>query len=364
MTNDPGILRRRIEVSGPSYIKFGQLISMRGDIFGKAISKEMEKLQDNAKNVPWGELSKTVDVSMFEDLDTTPIGTASISQVHVASFKGRRVALKIKKPKIVEAFNDDIDTLKKYAVIIPSINDSIVEFEDIVKRELDFKKEVKNIQLFNSIYKYSDTVRIPRVSEKLSNDTMIVMDYIPKSKVHPKSKQLIQVFMEQLLYEGFVHGDLHSGNIGLCEDGKIVLYDFGNIIRIPKSYKMSMMNLISEIQNKDAMAVIGTLKTMGFIINNEGVSITFIKKFFEYMDTMDIKSFSFDPNEVQEKIPMVMDKLTFSLLRSYSLLEGYCKKTDADFNYDEIISSTLETLYLDEDYILMRAKHDILKIFN
>jgi predicted unusual protein kinase regulating ubiquinone biosynthesis (AarF/ABC1/UbiB family) len=170
--------------------------------------------------------------------------------------------------------------------------------------------------------------------------------------------------MEQLLYEGFVHGDLHSGNIGLCEDGKIVLYDFGNIIRIPKSYKMSMMNLISEIQNKDAMAVIGTLKTMGFIINNEGVSITFIKKFFEYMDTMDIKSFSFDPNEVQEKIPMVMDKLTFSLLRSYSLLEGYCKKTDADFNYDEIISSTLETLYLDEDYILMRAKHDILKIFN
>jgi len=337
---------------------------MRSDVFGKSISKEMEKLQDNVKHISWDELSKDVDISKFNNINRTAIGSASISQVHQAMYNNKAVALKIKKPNIFNDLKDDIETLKKYSIVFPSISASVTEFENIINKELDFVKEVRNIQLFSSIYKYSDIVKIPRVYPELSTNSMIVMEYVPKSKNPPVSTELIKVFIEQLLYEGFIHGDLHSGNIGTSESGKIILYDFGNIIRIPKSYKTNMMNLISYIQDKDSKSVLLTLKKMGFLINNEEVSMQFITKFFTYLETMDVKSLSFDPNEVQEKIPMVMDKLTFSILRSYSLLEGYCKKNDDNFNYEDIFSNTLETLYLDPDYILMRAQQDILKIFN
>jgi ubiquinone biosynthesis protein len=364
LTNDPSLFRKRLETAGPSYIKIGQLISMRSDVFGKTLSKEMEKLQENVKNVSWDDLSKGLDTSNFTDINTAPLGTASISQVHLAKYKGRTVALKIKKPNIVRDLKNDIETLKKYALIFPGISSSVEEFENIVNKELDFKKEVQNIQLFNSIYSYSDTVKIPRVYHKLSSDNMIVMEYVEKLNTKPDVKRLINVFIEQLLYEGVIHGDLHGGNIGTSTNGKIVLYDFGNVIRIPKSYKMNIMNLISQIQDNDSKSVLKTLKSMGFIVNNEDVSTQFIIKFFDYISTMDIKSLSFDPNEVQEKIPMVMDKLTFSILRSYSLLEGYCKKTGQEFNYDDIFSSTLETLYLDPDYIALRSKQDLIKFLN
>ena len=109
----------------------------------------------------------------------------------------------------------------------------IKEFERGLHYELDFKQEVKNIAFFRSMYRDRTDVKIPRPYSKLSTEDVIVMDYTPSTQVtRPfNAERLINLFLEQLLYEGVIHGDLHTGNLGVDKDA-IVLYDFGNIIRI------------------------------------------------------------------------------------------------------------------------------------
>lgn len=352
-------LKKQFEFSGPTYIKIGQFIANRRDVFGTELSSEMENLQDNVSQVPWSRISPQVNLENFDSVDQVPIATASISQVHRGVYKGKQVAIKVKKPDIHRELASDIDTLKKYIKMFPSCERALIDFEGAIEKELDFENEILNIQNFSTIYEFSNTVEVPRVYTEACSSNVIVMNFLEKTKNVPNAESLINIFVDQLLYEGVIHGDLHSGNIGVGKDGKIILYDFGNVIHVPKSYRLNMRDFVYYMQMKNTKGVLATMKRMGMKIVDEKTTITFIDKFFTYIDTLDIKSFTFDPTEIQEKVPVVMDKTTFTLLRSYSLLEGYCKKIEPQFSYDNILRRALELLYLDSDYIVYRARKDL-----
>lgn len=347
-------LRDRFEDGGPTYIKLGQFIANRKDIFGKELSTSMMKLQDRVKPVSWNSISKNINYEPFLYIDEIPIATASVAQVHKGILKsGKNVAIKVKKPGVDKILRRDmqlISTLFK--------NDFINEFKLSIEKELDFSSEIENIRIFENIYEYSDDVIIPHVYKDLCTDTMIVMDYVPSDKVTSNAKELITFFINQLLYEDYIHGDLHSGNIGKSGNS-IILYDFGNVIKTSKRYRTLMRDFVYYIQMKNSEKLLETMEKLGMVIVNKEVTQNFMSKFLQYIDTLDISSFKFDPDEIQEKVPVKLDKTTASILRSYSLLEGYCKRIDPDFNYNEILMSTLEVLYLDIDYIMYRMRKDL-----
>jgi ubiquinone biosynthesis protein len=350
----PDWIRDRLEDGGPTCVKIGQFIANRRDIFGKELSTSMMKLQDKVRPVKWKSISNTIDYTHFSYIDEVPIATASIAQVHRAILKsnGKEVALKIKKPHVDRILRRDFGIL---CTLFP--NDIVKEFKNSIERELDFDQEIRNILTFGRIYQFSDSIMVPKVYPEYSNSDMIVMDYLPSQNTVTRAKELITLFINQLLYENVIHGDLHSGNIGKIGDS-IVLYDFGNVIKTTEAYRTLMRDFIYHLQNKDSVNLIRTMETIGMEITCIESTRNFINKFFKYIDTLDISSFSFDPDEIQEKVPVKLDKTTASILRSFSLLEGYCLRIDPTFSYNEILMNTLEVLYMDLDYILYRARKD------
>lgn len=351
----PEWIRDRFEDGGPTFVKLGQFIANRRDIFGKDLSGAMVKLQDRVRPVPWVSISKNINYEPFSYIDENPIATASIAQVHKAVLKknGKEVALKIKKPNVDKILRRDFTFLCSVFN-----NDILKEFKNSIERELDFENEIQNLLTFGDMYEFSDTVLVPRVYTEYSCNNMIVMDYLPSERLVTSAKELITLFVNQLLYEDYIHGDLHSGNIGKISNF-IVLYDFGNVIKTSKHYRTCMRDFVYYLQNKNSTKIIETMEKLGMIITCTESTQNFIDKFLKYIDTLDIKSFSFDPDEVQEKVPVKLDKTTASILRSFSLLEGYCLRVDPNFSYNEILMNTLEVLYMDFDYIMYRMKKDL-----
>lgn len=351
----PEWIRDRFEDGGPTFVKLGQFIANRRDIFGKDLSGAMVKLQDRVRPVPWVSISENINYEPFSYIDEKPIATASIAQVHrgILRESGKEVALKIKKPNVDKILRRDFTFL---CSVFQS--DILREFKFAIERELDFDNEIQNLLTFGKIYEFSDSVLVPKVYTEYSDSNMIVMDYMPSDSIATNAKELVTLFINQLLYENYIHGDLHSGNIGKI--GKsVVLYDFGNVIRTSKNYRTLMRDFVYFMQMKNTNKMIETMEKIGMEIVCPESTENFINKFLTYIDTLDIKSFSFDPDEIQEKVPVKLDKTTASILRSFSLLEGYCLRVDPTFSYNEILMNTLEVLYMDLDYIMYRMRKDI-----
>jgi ubiquinone biosynthesis protein len=360
-------LRTALDKSGPTYIKVGQFISNRPDIFGKEIATSLLPLRDNVTPFDF-ELVKDKVPQGVTDVEPIPFASASIAQVHRAKLNNRQIVLKFKRPGIEEQIREDLALIKNGTSLlsmIPNFGVEFVqpwldEFERGLLNEVDFTNEVKNIGTFREIYRDRNDILIPRPYSKLSNNDVIVMEYTPSQQIKKpfKAERLINMFLEQLLYEGIIHGDLHSGNFGINTNDSIVLYDFGNIIRISDQYRTAMRDFVYAVQNENVDSIFENMNLMGMNIRDEKVTKIFIKQYLEYLKTLDFKSFNVSSEMKNTKVPVELDSTTLTILRTYSLLEGLCKDLDPNFSYQEIIGKNLEILFLDLEYILYRIRKD------
>ena len=362
-------LRRALDGSGPTYIKIGQFISNRPDIFGKELSKDLAPLRDSVTPFPFEQVRDKIPEGVT-NVSETPLASASIAQVHRATLKGKNIVLKFKRPGIETQIKEDLDLIRKGASVLcqipnfgmESVMPWLNEFERGLLAELDFRREVRNISFFRDMYRDRDDIMIPRPYSKLSTSDVIVMDYTPsRTIVAPfKAERLINMFLEQLLYEGFIHGDLHTGNIGTSGNA-LVLYDFGNIIQVTNQYKTAIRDFVYGVQTSNVEAVIDNMALMGMTIRDRDVTRIFVKQYFDYLTTLDIRSFTVNSPEIREKasrVPVELDTTTLTILRTYSLLEGLAKELDPTFSYAQIISKNIEMLFLDLEYILYRIEKD------
>ena len=213
--------------------------------------------------------------------------------------------------------------------------------------ELDFKQEVRNIALFRDIYRDRTDVVIPKPYSKFSNDKVIVMDYTPSVDMTFSAERLINMFLEQLLYEGVIHGDLHLGNIGQAlNTDAIVLYDFGNVIRIPEFYQNAVRKLLVACQNRSSSELLNGMVLMGMKIKDEKAAKNFAKQFFVYLDTLDPKSFNYTSEDIM--VPIELDIITLTIIRTYSLVEGLCKEIYPQFTYERVIQQNIELLTIEQ----------------
>lgn len=347
-------LRKTLEKSGPTYVKIGQFIGNRPDLFGKEISEEMMELQSNVE--PF-KITKQPIYDLL-NMDPEPFASASIAQVHKGTLKdGRKIVVKIKRPGVDEQLKSEMSAIKQilntFLPIMPdmkSLTEWFIDFEKNVLDELDFVNEVKNIQLFGKLYNYDGNIKVPRVITKFSSSDRIVMEYVPskpiKETLNPlaTSENIMNMFVEQIMYSGVIHGDLHAGNMGSMDDGRIVLYDFGNVIRIPKYYQNAMRRMIVAVQDRNKTELLGAMKDMKMNIRDQKAAEEFAVFFFKYIETLDPKSFSYSSTSI--KVPIELDKITLTILRTYSLVEGVCKFVYPQFTYEQVIQLNLELLFL------------------
>lgn len=278
-------LRLTLEQSGGIFVKFGQVLSTRKELFTPVFIEELEKLQQNAPplsklqvdNVLKENLKAPVD-QVFSYFEEKPLAAASIGQVHRAVLRdtNEQVVVKVLRPDMREVMRDDLDILVEFATWVSSkskwaeglgFRELAMGFAASLQEEIDFEIEARNmIQLSNIMENSSAVVKIPKVYTTYSTSNLLVMEYVEGSSVgcakktfeeldidcYQFSQNLLYVFLEQALISGIYHSDPHPGNIYIEHNtGKPVLLDFGAVGRLSAAQQEGLKLFLGGIQHGD-----------------------------------------------------------------------------------------------------------------
>ncbi|MFB5649793.1 ABC1 kinase family protein [Leptospira wolffii] len=262
--NLPIRLREAFEELGATYIKLGQFIASAPSLFPEEIVSEMQKCLDSVRPLPFkdvqGVLKKELGPKykdLFQSIDPIPMASASIAQVHTAVTKdGLDVVLKVQRPDIEAALGADLNLLylasKLFEIFVPGLNrsglsDMIGMFQSSILEEIDFHKEAKNIEEFEShlLSVGESRARVPKVYKNLSTKRVLVMERfygapitdevsLRKFSNNPSRtlSDALEIWFSTLSRSGFFHADVHAGNLMILRDGTVGFIDFGIVGRI------------------------------------------------------------------------------------------------------------------------------------
>jgi ubiquinone biosynthesis protein len=273
-------LRKCFEELGPAFIKFGQLLSSREDIFHMSFIEEMKRLRDQVKPVLLADVLPIIERSLgrkvsevFRDIQPEAIGTASIGVVYRATLlDGSSVVIKVRRPGIEKEIETDFSILLflahqservskelRYLGLSRLVND----FSITLQRELNFNLEALNAEkLKKNLAKHDESgmFYIPAVYKEFSGEDVLVMEEVKgipfthlneilkhKEEVIAKMEYGVQLFVKTFLKDGFFHADLHGGNFFLMDDGRIGLIDFGLMGNLSKNGRHHFIAIVYAI---------------------------------------------------------------------------------------------------------------------
>ncbi|MDO5581768.1 MAG: AarF/UbiB family protein [Planctomycetia bacterium] len=251
-------LRKALEELGPTFIKFGQIMSTRSDLFSPETLAELKRLQDHCEKIPFEKILKELEAGfphssdwkeIFESIDEIPLAAGSIAQTHRAVLKGGKPAvLKIMRPGIRSVIRSDIDVLTYLARHLESFHwnlgfhpvEMVNEFADQIFRELDFQNEAQSTDRLQKLFTDSPNVCFPKVYWEAVSGNILTLEEIKGtplsqldvSELTPEDRNQIAenlfhgVFM-QCFEHGFFHADPHPGNLFVCPGNKIAFIDCG-----------------------------------------------------------------------------------------------------------------------------------------
>lgn len=379
------LAKEKFSSMGPTFIKIGQFLSTRSDVFGSDFTNELKGLQDNIDPFVVC-LKEDVQVAPQLILEKEPIATASIGQVYKGTLEGKPVAVKIKRPDIADIIQIDFDAFLFVVEVANAINAqreaqeiSIVvnEYYKLLKEEIDFKKEVSNMMLFKRLFKPKKFVKVPTVYEEYCNDSVIVMEYVPAVRIDDIAamnamgfnrkkiaEKLMEVFLDQILNFGIIHIDPHPGNVGITKDGQIVFYDYGMVQNIEIDFKKDLKNILLAVYEKNVEYLCDIfVKSNIVIVEREKLPYlkNFVLVFLSYIDNLDIDEFKrrYIDKVDSTELPFTISSKFLLILRGMSILEGVCKTLDPTFNYRGIIDTYINDSVVDVEYIERKALMDI-----
>ena len=276
----PVKLREILEDLGPTYVKLGQIMSMRSDMLPEVYCQELTRLRTDVIPMPYetavsiieSELQRPVS-DIFSSIEQTPLGSASIAQVHPAQLKdGTKVVLKVQRPAIQKTMENDIRLLKKASGILKLTlgTKNLIDFHTILdelwettREEIDFEKEAANLDLFYANQKEIAYTTCPVVYHELTTPRLLVMDYIDGIQIDHieelKSlgydmteigEKTAENYCKQILEDGFFHADPHPGNLWISK-GQIAWLDLGMAGHLSSNTKLLLRKAITALLEND-----------------------------------------------------------------------------------------------------------------
>lgn len=294
-------IRLICEELGTTYIKLGQILSVRSDIIPENIAFELRKLQDSVAPFPAEELDEIFEdqfhrsiSDLYSSFDYTPSAAASIAQVHRATSRdGEDVAVKIQRPRITTEIETDLDILLDLAVLlerhIPTLRAYqpvaiVKQFTKTVRLELDFRYEGRNTDLFREKFINDETVHIPKIYWDITSEKVLTMEHVSGVKLTdlsqltepPFDRHTITVngtnmFLKQIFEYGFFHADPHPGNIIVMDNNIIAPIDFGIVGFIDNQLKEHLVNALTAFSERDVDRFIHVFSDMEIL--DEGVDL-------------------------------------------------------------------------------------------
>ncbi len=392
----PKRLRRALERLGPTFIKLGQILSLRPDLLPKEYIRELGNLQDKVPSFPYKEVEKIIKEEIGRPVDElflkfskNPIASASISQVHKAELKnGSIVAVKVQRPKVREMIETDIEImfyiaklLEKHSKKIGKFKPSMIveEFKRWTEKEIDFRIEAENAKRFYKNFRGSEILKIPRVFDKYSTERVLTTEFIEGVELHNISavkgkkgynirkimKNGFDVILTSVFIHGFFHADPHPGNILVLKGNRIALVDFGIVGYFDEELKRKSFELFYGIVKEDMDAIVDTFLGMGLVEEDETDIGSFkrdIKKVIDPLQKSSLKDvkISYVLEEVLDiafkyKVKMPVDFVLFG--KAIVEVEGVGLEYEPDFRFVDSAKPFLEKLIKREVRVFTMAKN-------
>ena len=365
----PQRARLACEELGPTFIKLGQILSIRPDLIPREFAEEFGKLQDEVPPFSFDEVEEQLRKEfgkpineLFVEFDKRSVATASLSQVHKAKLiSGETAAVKIQRPNIEKIIETDIAILFSLVKFIEKRSISgrlfqpveiIREFSRSIRKELDFVNEGHNIEKFRINFRESETVHIPKVYWKLTTKRILTMEFIKGVKISKVidskdskfdkkiiSSRGIDMILKQILVDGFFHGDPHPGNIFIMKNNIIAPIDFGMVGRIEEDTMINMADFLIAAISNDADKIVRILEDMDIVDSEMDLKKikTEISYFIDKYYNVPLKRLEMGKiiEEIMEimirhqiKVPSNLVLLTKALVT----IEGVGRELDPDFN--------------------------------
>ena len=364
-------VRLALEELGPTYVKLGQMFSNREDILPPEMIAELAELQDNVPPEDLDIYSKLAEELFidpkehFEYINTTPIASASISQVYVGRLiNGEKVVVKVKRATIDSVIRSDIMIMKDLANILEknydvakrmNLNQLINSFENNMMRELSLTNEFHNIEKFRKNFSERPEVYVPNTYKELSNNSILTMEFIDGYKINDKEKiielgllpkdiaqQGVVLFMKMVLEDGFFHADPHPGNVFLMANQKVCFIDFGSMGQIMKADMEILEGIIENFMLQDAKKIVRLIKRLAitYEIDDEHKLERDIYDIFHMLEHTALNEINV--NDLVAKVKSIMasnnvlmPEFIYLLLRGISIIEGIGKQLDPELNVME-----------------------------
>lgn len=286
-------MRLALEHLGPTFIKFGQVLSTRPDLIPVDVIAELSKLQEDvppfssdlAIAAVESELGGRV-AELFASFDVTPFAAGSLGQVHRAvHHNGTRLAVKIRRPKVVQRVEQDLSLMLELATLIERyISEAQVfdpvglvnQFSRTIRREMSYTREARTAGEFARLFRDDATLAVANVHAELSTDSILTMDFVKGLRVDATDELRnarisgrdvaangARIFMKQAFEFGIFHGDPHPGNIRILPDGSICLLDYGMVGMLEDEKRDQLVDLLVAISRQDVRRAVELLQTIG-----------------------------------------------------------------------------------------------------
>jgi len=362
--------RKLLESLGPTFVKVGQFLSTRADIFPEKFIKELEKLQDEVAPVSYEDVVKQVEDSLgktigviFKEFSKEPVAAASIAQVHKAIlYDGTSVAVKVKRPKVESKIENDLNiliflasTAEKYDQEARNINALAIaeEFADQLYKELNFMLEATYIEKFGEYFLDNKDLRIPKVFWEYTDYNVLTMEFIEGNPVddieshRTNNLDLVKIsetgvdfYLKQVFEFGFFHADPHPGNFLVTKEGKMAILDFGVIGKVDNKLLEHLSAVFLGLINFDVERMVEEMVSFGLVSRN--ADLRRIKR-----DLIDIILPVYGKEIGDVNVAKVMDDIInmgrkhhfrfptdyLLIFKTFSFLESTGRKLNPDFNF-------------------------------
>lgn len=286
---------------GPTFVKMAQVFAARADLIPEPYLSELGKLIDQVPPLEFETVASIIAESyhgngpeakglvrvdeVFESFEREPVAAASLGQVHRARYKGQVVAVKVLRPGVEEAVKRDLFAARRIVSMVqrywqhPSlirIRVVLDEFELRIAEEMDFRLEAEHGMEIGSNFAGNPDVVVPKVIHELTRQRVLVMEFIEGTRIDRLDAErvnvprivatLVELYVQMMLVDGLFHADPHPGNLMVTGDGRIVLLDFGMVVRVPLETRRSLMRTSIAAIKRDPDAVAAGFVALGLII--------------------------------------------------------------------------------------------------
>jgi ubiquinone biosynthesis protein len=394
----PVRVRQALEDLGPSFIKLGQVLATRVDVFPAEWITEFERLQSEVPPVPFAELEGELTNALgqppreiFVDLDPIPVGSASIAQVHRARLaSGEQIILKIRRPGIVAKIEADLRILRQLAKLVElefpetrryQPTSMVDEFARSLMRELDLAIEARNVDRFRQHFTDEPSIVIPKIYWQWTSSILNVqsfIDGIPGNNLPAVDaagldrRQLASdgadAVLKMILIDGYFHADPHPGNVFYLRDGRIAFIDFGMVGRLPHYRRDEIVDLLASLARRDERGILDVLiEWTGDATVNENRLASDIADFifnYEHLSLREIHIGQLlnDMIAIMRQHSIALPPDLTLLFKALITLEGLGRQLDPDFQMLDHITPFIKRVII-ERYepanLLKRGQHDL-----